>query len=647
MSPRHSVPRGASASCFWLRLALRVLILAMTPQLDLQIVDEQHYHVLATSLVEGRGLARPRAARPRCARRSIRRWSPASGRSPAPEACRSCGPSRTLLGLATAVLVYWIARRLYDERAALVAAGITAFYPALVLANSLFLTETVFTFLLTAFVAALVALLQRPGRRSPWRPACCSAWPPSPAASSGPFRSCWCRCWRGSPRRRCRAGWRAVRLLLAGYAAVVAPWAVRNTRLQGVPVVVDTMGGHEPAHGQLRVHAARPHLGCGVAARRAELDRRASRRIRRAAESGRKGEKERWAREQALAFMRAAPGPDALAGGRSSSRISGRSTATSSPASSGGCITRQSWAAVVAAAAMTVGVPAGARPGHRRRLSEAAGRLAQPPAADPAGPVRHGAAQRRVRASAIPAAPDARCWRSTPAPRCRPGAWQRLREGWRVALLPVALARRAGGDLDRAVCRARLAAGAGSCSAGRLVIRAVLFDVDGTLYHQPPLRLLMAAELATTSWVRHAPWNVPRLWRMLSVFRHVREELRALGRADRAARPAAVHPGRRASGRAGRATWKGRSEEWIYERPLKYLPRVVRPGMAEVSVRPRRTRTAGGRVLGLPGRRQAGGHGIARRRLAGTGRHRRGDQRLQAASARVGGRVSALGAGAR
>jgi len=64
------------------------------------------------------------------------------------------------------------------------------------------------------------------------------------------------------------------------------------------------------------------------------------------------------------------------------------------------------------------------------------------------------------------------------------------------------------------------------------MIRAVLFDVDGTLYHQPPLRLLMAGELGTASWVRHAPWNVPRLWRMLSVFRDVREELRALGRSD-------------------------------------------------------------------------------------------------------------------
>jgi hypothetical protein len=44
---------------------------------------------------------------------------------------------------------------------------------------------------------------------------------------------------QGATRRRlaCAA------LLLAGHALVLAPWAFRNTRLQGMPVVVDTMGG--------------------------------------------------------------------------------------------------------------------------------------------------------------------------------------------------------------------------------------------------------------------------------------------------------------------------------------------------------------------------------------------------------------------
>jgi FMN phosphatase YigB (HAD superfamily) len=113
------------------------------------------------------------------------------------------------------------------------------------------------------------------------------------------------------------------------------------------------------------------------------------------------------------------------------------------------------------------------------------------------------------------------------------------------------------------------------------MIRAVLFDVDGTLYHQPPLRLLMAGELGAGAWVRHAPWNVPRLWRMLSVFRRVREELRALGRPDE---PLARLQYTLAAERAGVPVndMEAAVEEWIYRRPLKYLPRVIRGGMAEV-----------------------------------------------------------------
>jgi FMN phosphatase YigB (HAD superfamily) len=113
------------------------------------------------------------------------------------------------------------------------------------------------------------------------------------------------------------------------------------------------------------------------------------------------------------------------------------------------------------------------------------------------------------------------------------------------------------------------------------MIRAVLFDVDGTLYHQPPLRLLMAGELGTGAWVRYPPWDVPGVWRMLSVFRRVREDLRDLGRPDQ---PLARLQYTRAAERAGVrvSDMEAVVEEWIYKRPLKYLPRVVRGGTTEV-----------------------------------------------------------------
>jgi len=113
------------------------------------------------------------------------------------------------------------------------------------------------------------------------------------------------------------------------------------------------------------------------------------------------------------------------------------------------------------------------------------------------------------------------------------------------------------------------------------VIRAVLFDVDGTLYHQRPLQLMMAAELGLVPWTRHAPWNVPRLWSVLAHFRRVREELRALGQPkERLARLQFTSAAERAG--AGVEEVEQAVEEWIYRRPLKYLPRVVREGASQV-----------------------------------------------------------------
>jgi HAD superfamily hydrolase (TIGR01549 family) len=100
--------------------------------------------------------------------------------------------------------------------------------------------------------------------------------------------------------------------------------------------------------------------------------------------------------------------------------------------------------------------------------------------------------------------------------------------------------------------------------------RAVLFDLDGTLYHQPPLRLLMAAELGFRPWLRRRPTDVPRLWRALRVFRTVREELRSHTPGDGSLeeRQYAV-----AASRAGVPAdfMREAVREWIFERPLPYV----------------------------------------------------------------------------
>jgi FMN phosphatase YigB (HAD superfamily) len=74
---------------------------------------------------------------------------------------------------------------------------------------------------------------------------------------------------------------------------------------------------------------------------------------------------------------------------------------------------------------------------------------------------------------------------------------------------------------------------------------------------------------------------VPRLWRLLSTFRTTREELRDAGLSEA---PLATLQFTRAAERFGATAEEvqGAVEEWIYRRPLKYLPRVTRAGAGQV-----------------------------------------------------------------
>ena len=105
-------------------------------------------------------------------------------------------------------------------------------------------------------------------------------------------------------------------------------------------------------------------------------------------------------------------------------------------------------------------------------------------------------------------------------------------------------------------------------------VRAVLFDLDGTLYRQKPMRALMALELATLAFRR--PLQAPVSWRVLSEFRKAQEQLRgepcergADGQLEVAAR------------RTGMSVERVEAivSEWMMERPLKYLPRCRAEGL--------------------------------------------------------------------
>ncbi len=109
-------------------------------------------------------------------------------------------------------------------------------------------------------------------------------------------------------------------------------------------------------------------------------------------------------------------------------------------------------------------------------------------------------------------------------------------------------------------------------------VRGVLFDVDGTLYHQTALRAFMALELAAAPILRRSLVVARRdLW-ALRAFRRAREELRG----SQCKAPLERLQFERGAKRAqldARAL-ESIVVEWIFERPLKYMHLCRRRGLA-------------------------------------------------------------------
>ena len=106
-------------------------------------------------------------------------------------------------------------------------------------------------------------------------------------------------------------------------------------------------------------------------------------------------------------------------------------------------------------------------------------------------------------------------------------------------------------------------------------VRAILFDVDGTLYPQTPLRGMIVLELIGAACLR--PVQTLRTIQSLQRFRREREILRHADRAEilEQEQYAVVQKKHGTSAQSLRSL----VEEWMGRRPLKYLRRVRRPGL--------------------------------------------------------------------
>jgi HAD superfamily hydrolase (TIGR01549 family) len=105
----------------------------------------------------------------------------------------------------------------------------------------------------------------------------------------------------------------------------------------------------------------------------------------------------------------------------------------------------------------------------------------------------------------------------------------------------------------------------------------VLFDVDGTLYRQRPVRLRMAVELGSLTLRR--PLRAPSVWRVLTEYRKAQETLRAQPDGAGAARQIAL-----AAERSGLTPAEVAAivDEWMIERPLKYVGACRADGLVEL-----------------------------------------------------------------
>jgi 4-amino-4-deoxy-L-arabinose transferase-like glycosyltransferase len=295
---------------FWLLIcgiAVRVGLLASIGNAPVHTDDEKDYVALAGSLMDGRGFAlanRPTSIRPPLYPAFIAAvWSVAPGRSYI--SVRAC---QIALSVISVLLVYYLGRELFNPRVGRVAAAIWCFYPSFLFAGVLLLTEVLFTTLLLGACACGVAVIRSDSRKVYWAAGCglCVAfgaltrsvlWP-MPLALAPALAAV------SSPTWRVRA--LVAFALMTAYLTAMAPWSIRNTRLQQTFVVVDTMGGMNLRMGNFE-HTIEDRMWDGVSLTGEKSWSYQMVLEHPEARAWTEGQREQWARERALQFMRDHP----------------------------------------------------------------------------------------------------------------------------------------------------------------------------------------------------------------------------------------------------------------------------------------------------------------------------------------------------
>ena len=249
-------------------LAIRIPFLFLTWKAPLQIVDEQHYNGMAQYFAQSGnfGVAVGENVLLSSIRPPMYVWTVAGfykvlGTDNAAVVQLSVRIFQVLLSLLTVWLIYRIGLKAFkSETTALIGAGLFCFYPSMVMQNFMILTETEFTFFLVLTLYFAVNLFQdknegtdKSGENRPL------------TFKTALFNAAFCGLFLGLGALTRSILWLAIpcvflyillflktrwtiRLMSAAVAlivssAVIAPWVVRNTKLQQTLTAIDCMSG--------------------------------------------------------------------------------------------------------------------------------------------------------------------------------------------------------------------------------------------------------------------------------------------------------------------------------------------------------------------------------------------------------------------
>jgi len=108
--------------------------------------------------------------------------------------------------------------------------------------------------------------------------------------------------------------------------------------------------------------------------------------------------------------------------------------------------------------------------------------------------------------------------------------------------------------------------------------KAVLLDVDGTIYRQAPVRARMALEMVSFFLATLSPIRLVRLVRRIMYFRRYRERLRTVGRPSGSLEKMQYSEPANKLGEEV-ASFRDTIVEWILQRPLRHIAKARRHGV--------------------------------------------------------------------